>query len=143
MIRNTLIISTFLALAACAATTGAAMSPTEAGQRGRWVTESGNLEVEIAPCGEKLCGTVVKVLANRSMSDPNKPMAANPEDALGMKILSDFRFRGNGEWEGTILNRENGKTYDCVISLVSNDQLKVRSYVIFELIGKTQIWQRT
>ena len=39
---------------------------------GRWITESGNLEVNIAPCnpagGNALCGKVVRVLANRSMS---------------------------------------------------------------------------
>ncbi|WP_241027170.1 DUF2147 domain-containing protein [Variovorax sp. RKNM96] len=36
--------------------------------RGRWITANGNLEVEVAPCGAALCGTVTKVLGNRSMA---------------------------------------------------------------------------
>jgi hypothetical protein len=35
---------------------------------GRWLTDNGNLEIEIAPRGAALCGTVTKVLANRSMA---------------------------------------------------------------------------
>jgi uncharacterized protein (DUF2147 family) len=109
-------------------------------QTGRWRTESGNLDVEIAPCEEKLCGTVVKVLANRSMSQAGAEIAEKP--ALGLKILSDFASAGGGQWEGQIFNRENGKTYSCVISLLDADQLEVRPYIGIHLIGKTQVWRR-
>jgi uncharacterized protein (DUF2147 family) len=130
------------ALAACAgAQPGiATASPAAAAERGRWLTESGNLEVEIAPCGEALCGTVVKVIANRSMADPSKTMADAPSP-LGMQILTGFKPAG-GEWQGQIFNRENGKTYDCLISLEGADQLKVRAYVGSPVMGKTQIWRR-
>lgn len=112
-------------------------------QTGRWLTESGNFEVEIAPCGKALCGTVVKVIANRSMGKTDA--AATPADTrspLGMKILSDFAPAGEGEWKGSIYNRENGKTYDCLISVVAPGQLKVHAYKLLPLFGKTQIWRR-
>ena len=35
---------------------------------GVWVAQSGNVEVRIAPCGAALCGVVVRVMANNSMS---------------------------------------------------------------------------
>ena len=113
------------------------------GQLGRWLTESGNLEVEIAPCGDALCGTVVRVIANRSMSSPDKVMApVDSRPALGMQILSNFTPSGGGVWQGQIYNRENGKTYDCLMELVAPDQLKIRGYKVMSLFGQTQIWRR-
>ena len=111
-----------------------------AAQTGRWLTESGNLEIDIAPCAEKLCGTVARVLANRSMSKPGVEIATPA--TVGMKILSDFVPSAEGEWEGEIYNRENGKTYSCVMSLRGADELQVRGYVGIHLIGRTQIWHR-
>jgi uncharacterized protein (DUF2147 family) len=112
-------------------------------QEGRWLTESGNLEVEIAPCGEALCGTVARVVANRSMSDSSAAMEpADKRPALGMKILSDFKPSGEKQWTGEIYNRENAKTYRCRMTLVAPDQLEIRGYILLPLIGKTQIWRR-
>jgi uncharacterized protein (DUF2147 family) len=60
---------------------------------GRWLTNNGNLEVEIGRCGEALCGTVVKVLANRSMSGGGEMVAADNRSPLGVTVLKDFRPR--------------------------------------------------
>jgi uncharacterized protein (DUF2147 family) len=111
--------------------------------RGHWLTESGNLEVDIEPCNAALCGTVVKVLANHSMSNPGETMhAVDTRPALGMEILKDFTVAGAGEWKGQIYNRENGNTYDCNLSLDSPDRLRIRAYRFLPLFGKTQIWTR-
>src|SRR5215469_616990 len=107
---------------------------------GRWITASGNLEIEIAPCGEALCGTAVQVLNNRSMSNPNVQMADRP--ALGLKILRDFTPDGDNQWRGYIYDRENGKTYRCRMTLLDENQLSVRPYIGIPLIGQTQIWRR-
>ena len=112
-------------------------------QQGRWLTESGNLEVDIAPCGEAFCGTVVKVLANRSMGNPGGELVqADPRPVLGMKILSDLRPAGDGELKGEIYNRENAKSYSTALSLAGPNQLVVRSYIGLPIFGKTQVWQR-
>jgi uncharacterized protein (DUF2147 family) len=131
-----------LALAACAENAPEA-NPKTAAQLGRWLTASGNLEVEIAPCGKALCGTVVRVVANKSMAAPGTTMQpADARPALGMAVLTDFTLAREGEWEGHIYNRENGETYACVMALVAPDQLKVRPYRIMHLFGQTQIWHR-
>lgn len=113
---------------------------------GRWITESGNLEVDIAPCaGETLCGKVVRVLANRSMSAPGADMAAaDARPALGMTLLSGLRPSGDGstEYQGEIYNRENAKTYRATLTPAEPDQLLVRAYVGIPLFGKTQVWRR-
>ena len=93
-------------------------------------------------CRWALCGTVVKVLVNRSMTRSGEIKAADNLSPLGLKILSDFSPAGEGEWQGEIYNRENGKTYSCKLSLEGTDQLAVRAYVLLPLFGKTLIWRR-
>ena len=116
---------------------------------GRWITESGNLEVDIAPCnpagGNALCGKVVRVLANRSMSAPGADTAAaDARPALGMTLLSGLRPAegGSSEYQGEIYNRENAKTYRVNLTPAEPEQLLVHAYVGIPLFGKTQVWRR-
>ncbi|MCR6478220.1 DUF2147 domain-containing protein [Variovorax sp. ZS18.2.2] len=123
--------------------------------RGRWVTANGNLEVEVAPCGAALCGTVTKVLGNRSMAPGGGDMqAADNRPVLGMTLLKDFApvdatadsARPPTEWAGQIYNRENGKTYSCNMSVSTAGnaagELLLHAYVGLPLFGKTQRWGR-
>lgn len=120
-----------------------AQSPSATTPAGRWVTESGNLEVEIAPCGALLCGTVTRVIGNRSMSQPGQQMeAADKRPALGMQILTDLRGGDDGVFFGEIYNRENAKTYSARLSLDGPRQLLVRAYIGLPVFGKTQLWRR-
>lgn len=133
----------------------AAQPAAAADPRGRWITANGNLEVEIAPCGAALCGTVTQVLANRSMSREGAAMeAADARPALGMTILRDFAPVDSGdaarppkEWSGEIYNRENGKTYRCIMMVSTAEkpagELVLHAYVGIPLFGKTQRWSRT
>jgi uncharacterized protein (DUF2147 family) len=117
------------------------LAPTAHAQTGRWITASGNLEIEIAPCGPALCGTAVRVLANNSMSAPGTAMATNVP-GLGLKILRDFTTTGDGTWTGQIYDRENGKTYRCRMRQLSADELEIHPYIGIPLFGQTQIWHR-
>lgn len=131
------------ALALLAAAALPARAAPDAVPGGIWLTESGNLEVQLAPCGPALCGTVVKVLANRSMSGPGAELVpADARPALGMTLLSDFKPSGDGEWKGQIYNRENGKTYSGLMTHPAPDQLLIRGYVGLPVFGKTQVWRR-
>jgi len=118
-----------------------ALASTAYAQTGRWITASGNLEIEIAPCGQALCGTAVRVLANNSMSTPGKSMASNMP-GLGLTILRNFTSTGDGVWTGYIYDRENGKTYRCRMRELSPDQLEIHPYIGIPLFGQTQIWHR-
>ena len=117
------------------------LASTSYAQTGRWITASGNLEIEIAPCGQALCGTAVRVLANNSMSTPGKSMASNVP-GLGLKIMRDFISTGDGAWTGYIYDRENGKTYRCRMRELDSDELEVHPYIGIPLFGQTQIWHR-
>ena len=136
-----------------AAAPAAAQSAAAGDPRGRWITASGNLEVEVAPCGAALCGTVTQVLANRSMSREGGEMSAvDSRPALGMTLLRDFTpvaaddAGAPTEWAGEIYNRENGNTYRCTLRVSTaakpDGELIVHPYIGLPLFGKTQRWQR-
>jgi uncharacterized protein (DUF2147 family) len=112
------------------------------GLLGRWLTQTGNLEVEIAPCGASLCGTVTKVLANRAMSGSGEMVPTDNRSPLGMKILRNFASSGDGKWYGELYDRENAKTYPCKITLGAPDQLIVHPYLGLSIFGKTLFWKR-
>lgn len=131
-----------------------AQSSAATDPRGRWITANGNLEVEVAPCGTALCGTVTKVLGNRSMAPGGGDMQpADNRPVLGMTLLQDFKpvdaadpARPPSEWAGQIYNRENGKTYSCNMSVSTAGnaagELLLHAYVGLPLFGKTQRWVR-
>ncbi len=156
-----LVLLVGLALAFTAGTAGAETppAPSDASPLGRWVTASGNLEVEVAACGEALCGSVVRLLANRSMSREGGEMKpADARDPMGMQILTDFvptEFReatapGAGgaqarvptQWEGQIYNRDNAKTYRCKMWMGPGGELMLRGYVGLPWFGSTSAWTR-
>lgn len=138
-IRSVLAAGLAACFVASAGATGA-LSPFA----GRWITESGNLEIEIAPCGEAWCGTVTRELGNRAMSAAGQAMkAVDARPALGMKILTALQPSGDGATlSGDIYNRENGKSYRVRLHVDEAHLLHVRPYVLLPLFGKTQVWQR-
>ncbi|WP_185781473.1 DUF2147 domain-containing protein [Croceivirga lutea] len=60
----------------------------------------------------------------------------------GLVIIEGLEEDGDEYNGGTILDPENGKTYKCYVELASDDKLKVRGYLGFALIGRTQYWVR-
>jgi len=118
----------------------AAGAASAAGIEGRWLTASGNAEVEIKPCGAALCGTIVRIVANRSMAEPSRAMADRP--GLGLVVLSNFLPAGDGSFEGFIYDREAVQTYRCSLALDANGRLVVHGYLGWSWIGSTQLWTR-
>jgi uncharacterized protein (DUF2147 family) len=141
MMKRCLAILLLTALATCAA---ADSDPAAASRLvGNWLSASGNVEVEIARCepqDARLCGTITRVLSNQSMSGSGQSMGNH--DDRGLRILTDFAPAGGDAFRGHILNRENGKVYDCIIRPGGPDEMVVRPYVLFPLFGQTQTWHR-
>lgn len=124
-------------------------------ETGRWITESGNLEVEIAACGDAAssayCGTITRVIANNAMSQgavpaavPAATQAATPAGAspIGKRILFDLKPLASGGWQGRIYNRENNKTYNSQLAALGGDQLKLTIYEDTPAQGRVQVWHR-
>ncbi len=132
-----------LALAALAALFTAPLAfAQQPSHLGRWIVESGNLEIEIAPCADALCGKVVRVIANRAMGGPGHAAPPNAPSPLGLVILSDLKADDDGQLKGRIYNRESDKHYSATVKMGAPDQLLVHGYVGLPVFGKTQVWHR-
>jgi uncharacterized protein (DUF2147 family) len=116
---------------------------------GKWKTiddETGQAKsiVEIYEKSGKIYGKVIeifeadkknKVCEECSGEDKNKPI-------MGMVIIKGLTKDGDEYNDGQILDPKNGKLYKCFITLDGKDKLKVRGYIGFALIGRTQYWYR-
>ena len=60
----------------------------------------------------------------------------------GMVIVEGLELNGKTWEEGTILDPKSGKTYSCYITFENVNTLKVRGYIGFSLLGRTQKWIR-
>lgn len=116
---------------------------------GQWKTiddVTGNAKsiVEIYEEDGKIFGKISKILTvgeeNKVCSECKGDLKNEP--ITGMVILQNLVEDGS-EWNGgTILDPNNGKTYKCYATLDGDDKLKVRGYIGFSLIGRTQYWYR-
>ena len=76
-----------------------------------------------------------KVCENCTGKNKNKPI-------IGMVIVNGL-VKDNDEWNGgKILDPKNGKEYKCYLSFVSENKLKVRGFIGFSLLGRTQYWYK-
>ena len=60
----------------------------------------------------------------------------------GMVIIKDLKIIDKSWEDGTILDPKSGKTYSCYITFEDENILKVRGYIGFSLLGRTQKWIR-
>ena len=116
---------------------------------GKWKTiddETGQAKsiVEIYEANGKIYGKIIEIfdVARKAEvckecigADKNKPI-------LGMIILRGLSKDDDEYNGGKIIDPKNGKTYKCSIALENKDKLKVRGYIGFSLIGRSQYWVR-
>ncbi|MFT3905728.1 MAG: DUF2147 domain-containing protein [Steroidobacteraceae bacterium] len=111
---------------------------------GRWLTEPRDGIIEITPLpGGKFEGRIV------GGNSPGRLDARNPDPALrsrplrGQLIIKDLAAEGDGQYGGgTIYDPDSGKTYKLKAVLNDNGTLKVRGYIGFALLGRSQLWTR-
>ncbi|MEQ1723318.1 MAG: DUF2147 domain-containing protein, partial [Pseudobdellovibrio sp.] len=63
---------------------------------------------------------------------------------IGMQILNGLKKDNDTKWSGgEILDPNNGKTYSCKVELIEDGKkLKLRGFIGFSLLGRTQVWER-
>ena len=116
---------------------------------GKWKTiddNSGKAKsvVEIYEEDGKVYGKVIEILTpgreNAKCTtckgeDKNTPI-------LGLVIIRGLEKDDDEYNDGKILDPESGKLYKCYITLEEENKLKVRGYLGFSLLGRTQYWYR-
>jgi uncharacterized protein (DUF2147 family) len=136
-------------LLALCCSAAAAQSPV-----GKWKTiddETGKQRsiVQIYEKNGKLYGKIVQLFREPNEEpDPvcNECDRDDPrynQRVAGMEILTGLVKDSETFWEdGEILDPKNGTVYGCEIEVQSRDKLKVRGYIGFSLLGRTQYWYR-
>ena len=111
---------------------------------GRWITKDTKALVEIAPCGTRICGHIVKVLSGAKNAPSND--ARNPDPKLrqralaGLMVISDMVERG-GVWQGKLYSPEDGLLVKGTLSRNDDGTLAVHGCA-FLLICRDQVWHR-
>lgn len=116
---------------------------------GVWLDDTGQGAIEIAPCGEMLCGRIVWL--KEPLTKEGEPLtdALNPDPSrrerpiCGLQIIGDLKRQPNGSWDkGWIYDPKEGKSYDVEIRLRDPDRLQVKGYLGVKFLSETFIWQR-
>ncbi len=102
---------------------------------GTWRTEATNegaLEIQIAPCGANLCGTIARAIGPDGQS--------GPYPHLGRQMVWDMAPNGAGQWSG-------GKIWDPRNDRTFNSKMELRGAALvvsgcFLGICQGMTWQR-
>ncbi len=116
---------------------------------GKWKTiddETGKPKsiIEIYKEGNKYYGKIVELLTEENKDGVCRTCETKykNKNIIGLVILKDLEKDGDEYEDGEIMDPKNGKTYSCYIKLEEPDKLKVRGYIGFSLLGRTQYWYR-
>ena len=98
---------------------------------GTWLTDTKDGLIEIAPCGQRLCGRLVKSLVpikgppfDRNNPDP----ALRGRPIIGLPILTGFAEETQ-LWRGTAYDPKNGKSYKATLQRTGANTLKLTGCV--------------
>jgi uncharacterized protein (DUF2147 family) len=114
---------------------------------GKWKTiddETGKEKsvVEIYKKDGKYYGKVISIVDPKKRDKKCEKCTDYRKDkpVLGMEIIKDLDQDDDEFVDGTIMDPENGKIYDCKIWLENKNTLNVRGYIAF--FFRTQEWIR-
>ena len=115
----------------------AAQAPRPADVAGLWIDHTGQGAVEIAPCGDRICGRVVWLKNPGHKSKSGKLIC-------GTQILGDLQRQPGNAWEaGWIYNPEDEERFSAALQLTNANTLQVTGYLGIKLLGETFIWKRS
>jgi uncharacterized protein (DUF2147 family) len=101
---------------------------------GRWINPGKSVVIDIAPCGEAMCGTVAWANA-QAQQDARK----NAPQLIGTQLLKDLQAKG-AIWQGKLFVPDQGLHVEAKLQPEGNGQLKVSGCEIG--ICKSQVWTR-
>ena len=109
---------------------------------GTWRTADGSALVRLGPCGDRICGRIVRVL------DPRAPATdrRNPDPALrnrplaGLTVLNGFRPAPGNALAGRAYDPKSGRAYRASLRLNRDGTLRVTGCVL--VVCRSQTWTR-
>ena len=123
------------AIAAVGLLAGPAAASAKSPLEGRW--KNGRMEVVIAPCGAKLCGTVVKA----SPKQQARAERGSGTDIVGARLIESIERTGPATYRARVFVADHDVHANGTIRQVSRNQLKVRGCIL-GMICKSKTWDR-
>jgi uncharacterized protein (DUF2147 family) len=111
--------------------TASAKAPIE----GRW--KNGSMEIVIGPCGQSLCGTVVKA----SSKQQAKAEAGSGTDLIGATLIRNIRPAGAGSYRANVFVADRNINASGTIRMINRNQLDVKGCA-YLVICKSKTWER-
>jgi uncharacterized protein (DUF2147 family) len=99
-----------------------------------WWTPGFNARVKLAPCENKLCGTITWAWDEQPID------VVDRRPLVGQRIISGMMVNAAQGYSGSIYNPEDGRTYNASMRLKSPNTLLVEGCVFF--ICQKQVWRR-
>jgi uncharacterized protein (DUF2147 family) len=123
---------TTLFVAASAVAQPRATTPVE----GYWKNPIGSAIIQIAPCGETLCGKVVWASARGQHE-----VAKNTSNVVGTTVLTNLKY-ARGHWAGSLYVPDDNIHVSAKLQLIGDGRMKLTGCGLMGLICRTQIWTR-
>ena len=111
-----------------------AQAASPAAVEGRWINPSKTVVIDIAPCAEALCGTVVWATA-QAQQDAKK----GTPNLIGTQLLTGLQAKGE-LWQGKLFVPDQRLHATAKIAPAGAGELKVSGCEIG--ICKSQVWSR-
>jgi uncharacterized protein (DUF2147 family) len=115
--------------------------------QGVWADEEGKSNIEIAPCGDFLCGRIVWLREPFDEAGNPKTDVNNPDESqrnrpiIGLTIIKGLQLDEDGKLlKGMVYNAQNGKVYDIYLD-PGGPKMAVEGCFAMFLCG-SQTWTR-
>lgn len=115
---------------------------------GIWYDSAGEGAIELAPCGNRMCGRIVWL--KNQLNDQGKPLydRHNPNASMqsrpicGLQVLRDLQPLTDGSWgRGIVYDPKKGAENEASIKPLSGGRLQLTGYGLFGL-SKSFEWTR-
>ena len=114
----------------------AAQAPQRAPVEGFWKNPIGSAIIEIARCGNSLCGKVVW-----ASERGQREAAKGAPRVVGTIVLTGLRPSGN-RWAGTLFIPDDNVHVPAKLQLLGPRQLKLTGCAFAGLFCRSQVWTR-
>lgn len=106
---------------------------------GVWKIGKGKVTIKIVDCGGNLCANIVGLAeptrnGKAKVDRHNKNAALRDRPLMGLQIASNLKPAGDGKWDGSIYNADDGNTYQAKVSMTAANEMKLKGCVLGGLI---------
>jgi uncharacterized protein (DUF2147 family) len=131
--RSAIILAVLLGSAAGGARPGAAGTLD-----GLWQNRIGTLDVLIAPCGARYCGTIVASRGESAAHARSKGVTS----LVGTRVLENFASGANGIWRGSVYAPQLNRRLSSKLKFLDSNRIELTTCLLGGFLCDSNIWHR-